>query len=228
MMSGAISRALSFLQHNPWVLWAALGALVLAVVYRRDLHEGWQLWRRNPKEWFKQFWKNWGEPFLWAALLAVVIRTFLLGPYKIPTGSMRTTFLEGDRIFVDKISYRFKAPKRGDIIVFKFPGSEKKDFVKRLVGLSGEEIEIRDGKVLLNGAVLNDPPFSHHYYYNREEWNYGKTGQVIKVPAGSYFVLGDNSAQSSDSRNWGFVPGKNLIGKAFFIWWPPKRAKLVE
>ena len=141
---------------------------------------------------------------------------------------MRPTFLEGDRIFVDKVSYRFHEPERGDILVFKYPDDKKKDFVKRIVGLPDERIEIRDGKVFVDGEALLEAPFSEHYYYNREDWDFGKKRQILVVPPENYFVLGDNSAQSSDSRNWGFVPKKNVVGKAFFIWWPPKRVKLVD
>ncbi len=209
-------------------IWIPLALLAIAILYRRKIAEEWHFFRTQRSEWLKEKWKNWGEPFLIAAVLAVLIRTFILGPYKIPTGSMRPTFLEGDRIFVDKISYRFNPPKRGDIMVFKYPKDKKKDFVKRLVGESGDKIEIRDGKIILNGSILDDTPFTEHYYYNRDDWDYGKRNEVILVPADSFFVLGDNSAQSSDSRNWGFVPKKNVVGKAFFIWWPPKRIKVAH
>ncbi|MBI4372975.1 MAG: signal peptidase I [Candidatus Omnitrophica bacterium] len=169
-------------------------------------------------------WKEWGEPFLIAAVIAIFIRSFLLGPYKIPTGSMRMTLLEGDRIFVDKITYRFRPPKRGEIIVFKYPLDSKKDFVKRLIAFSGEEVEIRDGSIFVNGNRLDEPAqISSHYYYNRSDWAYAKEGQKIKVPPGAFFVLGDNSAHSSDSRNWGFVPKHYLVGRAFLIWWPLDR-----
>ena len=215
------------LSLNQWfVIGPALG-LIFIILYRRKISDEWTAFRLHRKEWFREKWKNWGEPFIVAAVLALLIRTFLLGPYKIPTGSMRMTFLEGDRIFVDKVSYRFHPPRRGDIIVFKYPVDRKKDFVKRLVGLPGDRVEIKSGRLVLNGKALDEPPFSQHYYYNRNDWDYGKEGQVIEVPPGHYFALGDNSAASSDSRNWGFVPAKDLIGKAFFIWWPPKRVKLV-
>ncbi|MBI4357867.1 MAG: signal peptidase I [Candidatus Omnitrophica bacterium] len=173
-------------------------------------------------------WKEWGEPFLIAALIAILIRTFILGPYKIPTGSMRPTLLEGDRIFVDKITYRFRPPRRGEIVVFKYPVEPKKDFVKRLVAFGGEEIEIRDGSVFVNGERLDNlPQIASHYYYNRSDWAYAQEGQKIKVPPSTFFVLGDNSAQSSDSRNWGFVPKAYLIGRAFLIWWPLDRIGIV-
>jgi len=203
-------------------------AIILLVMYRHKIAAEWNFFRLHRREWLLQKWKDWGEPFVIAAILAIVIRTFLLGPYKIPTGSMRPTFMEGDRIFVDKLSYRFHEPERGDIIVFKYPLDKTKDFVKRLVGLPGDKVEIRDGKLIINGLLVDDPPFSDYYYYNRDDWDFGKHGQSIAVPEGSFFAMGDNSAQSSDSRNWGFVPRKNMVGKAFLIWWPPKRVKLVN
>lgn len=210
------------------IIWVPLAVIAFLILYRRKLADEWTFFRTRRKEWMHQKWKDWGEPFIVAAILAIIIRTFLLGPYKIPTGSMRPTFLEGDRIFVDKVSYRFHEPERGDIIVFKYPVDEKKDYVKRLVGLPGDELEIRDGKLVINGELMEEEPFATHYYYNRADWEYGKPGQIIKVPEGHYFALGDNSAQSSDSRNWGFVPHDNLVGKTFCIWWPPKRVKLVD
>lgn len=210
------------------MVWIPLAVLAFLLLYRKKIADEFHHFRTNRTEWFRDKWKNWGEPFLVAALLAVLIRTFLLGPYKIPTGSMRPTFLEGDRIFVDKISYRFHKPERGDIIVFKYPLDKKKDFVKRLVGLPGDKLEIQDGKIILNGKALEDEPFSQYYYYNRSDWPFAKEGQIIEVPADSYFALGDNSAQSSDSRFWGFVPAKNMVGKAFFIWWPLNRVKISE
>ena len=210
------------------MIWIPLVVLALFILYRRKILADWKAFRMDRRQWFHDKWKNWGEPFWVAAVLALVIRTFLLGPYKIPTGSMRMTFLEGDRIFVDKVSYRFHPPKRGDIIVFKYPLDRKKDFVKRLAGLPEEKLQIKDGKLIVNGQAMSDPPFSEHYYYNRNEWAYGQEGKVIEVPKNHFFALGDNSAQSSDSRNWGFVPKKNIVGKAFFIWWPPKRIKWVK
>ena len=96
------------------------------------------------------------------------------------------------------------------------------------MGLPGDRIQIRDGKVILNGRSIDQPPFSNYYYYNREDWKYGREGLSIEVPEDGYFVLGDNSQKSSDSRNWGFVPEENVIGRAICIWWPPKRIKLVH
>jgi signal peptidase I len=209
-------------------LWILPVGLVLAFTYRAKLVREWQLARTEPRRWLFEKWKNWGEPLLIAAILAIFIRTFIFGPYKIPTGSMKPTFMEEDKIFVDKLSYRFHSPERGDIIVFKYPLDRKKDFVKRLAGLPGESIEIRKGVLLVNGKPMTEPPFSKNTYYNIEDWQFGHSGQVIRVPEGHYFALGDNSAHSADSRQWGFIPKKDLVGKAFMIWWPPRRIKLTE
>ena len=211
-----------------WILGSLL-FLGFLILYRHKLYQEWQFFRSDRKNWFKKMWKEWGEPFLVAAVIAIFIRTFALGPYKIPTGSMRTTLLEGDRIFVDKLSYRFRAPKRGEVIVFKYPLDPKKDFVKRLIAFGGEELEIHDGAVYINHVSLDHLiDVQGHYYYNRNDWEYGKAGQTIKVPENSFFVLGDNSAHSSDSRNWGFVPKKYLVGRAFLIWWPFSRVGFVN
>jgi len=177
-----------------------------------------------------QYWlKEWVEPIILAIILALIIRTFFFQAFKIPTGSMRPTLIERDRVLVNKILYKYKEPQRGDIIVFRYPVDGKRDFIKRLVGLPGETIEIKQGKILINQEKLSeDSPLRQFYYYNRDDWFYGKGDQAIEIPEDSYFVLGDNSAQSSDSRNWGFVPKDNLIGKAFMVYWPPKRVRLAE
>ena len=177
-----------------------------------------------------RYWvKEWVEPIVIALILALFIRTFFVQAFKIPTGSMRDTLLEGDRILVNKFIYRFYEPKRGEVIVFKFPRDKKRDFIKLLIALGGETVEIKDGDVYINGKMLTDQQtIRQNYYYNREDWEYGRRNAIITVPEDSYFVLGDNSAHSSDSRNWGFVNRKDVIGKAFFIYWPPRRWKVIE
>jgi len=209
-------------------LFPAALALLLLVIFRKNIREDIQFAKEKPQLWMKVKWKNWGEPLLIAAVLAILIRTFLVAPYKIPTGSMIPTLQIGDKIFVNKIHYRFEGPERGDIVVFKYPKDKKKDYVKRLIGLPGEFVEIRNGTVLIDGNPLTEEPFSNVYYYNVEGWDYGAAGQVIQVPPGHYFVLGDNSSSSSDSRNWGFVPASNMVGKASLVWWPPRRIRLLR
>ncbi|MDD5450074.1 MAG: signal peptidase I [Candidatus Omnitrophica bacterium] len=170
--------------------------------------------------------REWGESILIAFILAMIIRTFVVQAFKIPSGSMKPTFTEGDRILVNRFIYRFKEPATGDIIVFKYPEDVKKDFVKRLIAKSGETVEIREGGIYVNDKRVNEPHVIREtYYYNRGD--YGKAGQKFKVPSDSYYVLGDNSASSRDSRYWGFVPRKNLLGRAFLIYWPINRIRVI-
>ncbi|PIQ86306.1 MAG: signal peptidase I [Candidatus Omnitrophica bacterium CG11_big_fil_rev_8_21_14_0_20_45_26] len=198
--------------------------IAILIIYRRTIWNDLVFLKQDPKAWTFHKWKEWGEPFVVAVILAVIIRTFIIGPYKIPTGSMRPTLIEGDRIFVEKVTYRFHDMKRGDVIVFKYPLDSKKDFVKRLIAFGGEEAKIKDGQVYINDVLIDsNESIQKNYYYNRNDWQYGKEGMAIRVPDDSLFVLGDNSAHSSDSRNWGFVKKRDVIGRAVVIWWPPNR-----
>lgn len=167
------------------------------------------------------------KSFVIAVILALLIRGFVVQAFKIPSGSMRPTLIEGDRILVNKFIYHFKKPERGDVIVFKFPNNIKKDFIKRLIASGGESVEIAEGNIIINGKVITEPPiFKERYYYNRG--SYGEKGQRIEIPEGYFYVLGDNSSSSRDSRYWGFVPRKNLIGKAFVIYWPLRRIGVIR
>lgn len=168
------------------------------------------------------------EVVVTAVILALLIRTFVVQAFKIPTGSMRMTLIEGDRILVNKFIYRFRAPERGDIVVFKYPEDTKKDFIKRLIGLPGEKIRIKDGRIWADGRLIDQPDiFQEIYYYNKPGTPYGADGIEIEVPEDSYFVLGDNSASSRDSRYWGFVPKKYMLGEAFLIYWPVYRMRML-
>jgi signal peptidase I len=183
--------------------------------------------------------REWTESIIIAVILALLIREFIVQAFKIPSGSMIPTFKVGDRIFVNKFIYgaripftdirlpALREPQRGDIIVFRSPEPPKKDFVKRLIALEGETVEIRDGNILINGKPIEGPASVRSvFYYNVEP--YGKEGRPVKVPKDSYFALGDNSANSRDSRYWGFVPKRNMIGKAIFIYWPITRMKVIK
>jgi len=179
------------------------------------------------KERMRYFVKEWVEPVIIAVILALIIRTFVVQAFKIPTGSMRPTLIEGDRILVSKFIYKFKEPERGDVIVFRSPEDKKKDFIKRLIGLPGEEVEISNGTILIDArAVDKDSVIRERHYYNRGD--FGSKGQRVLVPEGAYYVLGDNSISSRDSRYWGFLPKRYLAGKAFLIYWPPTRIKLLR
>ncbi|MBI5124365.1 MAG: signal peptidase I, partial [Candidatus Omnitrophica bacterium] len=161
--------------------------------------------------------REWAESILIALIIALFIRTFIVQAFKIPSGSMIPTFEIGDRIFVNKFIYgaripftdtrlpALRQPQRGDIIVFISPEVPKKDFVKRLIALEGETVEIKNGNIHVNGKEIEGPmSIRSNYYYNRGD--YGKENASIKVPEDHYFALGDNSANSRDSRYWGFIP----------------------
>ena len=166
------------------------------------------------------------ESILWAVALALLIRTFIAAPFKIPSGSMRPALIEGDRILVNKFLYRFRPPRRGDIIVFRFPEDPKRPFIKRLIALGGDEVRIRDGQVWVNGQPLPASLTQATHYYNQGQL--ADEQSAMRVPPDAYFVLGDNSASSHDSRFWGFVPKRFLIGRAICIFWPPQRMRALH
>jgi len=182
--------------------------------------------------------KEWVESILVAFVLAMFIRAFFFQAFKIPSGSMRMTLIEGDRLLVNKLHYGPKiplskkrlpgltVPKRGDVIVFIYPEDRKRDFIKRLIAFGGETVEIKNGDILVDGKPIETQFIETNFYYNRGP--YGKPGEVITVPDGHFFVLGDNSASSSDSRFWGFVPEVDVIGKAEVIYWPPTRLRFIH
>ncbi len=165
---------------------------------------------------------EWIKSLVIAFVLAMFIRTFFFQAFKIPSSSMYPTLQVGDHLIANKLVYRFREPRRGEVIIFRFPDATHRDFVKRLVGLPGERVYIANGKVYINGVEVTDPRIRSRYYFNDE-------GMPEKtVPPDSYFVLGDNSANSFDSRYWGFVPRKDVLGEALFIYWPPNRWGMVK
>ena len=166
----------------------------------------------------EKFW-NWTKDIVIALVIALVIRALIVQAFRIPSGSMIPTLLVGDHILVEKITYRFREPKRGEIIVFKFPLNRSKDYIKRVIGLPGDKIEVINKIVYVNGKKL-DEPYAIHTDPNiipaavSPRDNYGP----VVVPKGFFFVMGDNRDNSFDSRFWGFVPEKDIIGKAFIIY----------
>lgn len=188
----------------------------------------------HQRTWIKEFL----ETVVTAVILALLIRAFIIQPFKIPTGSMEPTLMPGDRILVLRYVYglripftfkriaKFRSPKTGEIIVFNYPEEIKRDFIKRCIGTPGKTVEIQRGSVLLNGQPLKLEPINKIYYYNRG--TLGKEGESILVPPDAYFVLGDNSASSKDSRYWGFLDDKFLVGKAVMIYWPLNRIRILK
>ncbi len=195
----------------------------------------------------KPLWREYAEAIVVAILLAFVIRVFIVQAFKIPSGSMIPTLLIGDHILVSKLSYgiqwpgecRFKMalppmtcytttnlvafgpPQRADVIVFRYPEDEEKDFIKRIVGLPGDVVQIHNKVVYVNGAVVTDQVYTQRVdpgmidgAINPRD-NYGP----VTVPEHSYFVMGDNRDQSLDSRFWGYVREEKIRGRALRIYW---------
>lgn len=218
------------------------------------------------------WWVEYSKSFFPVILLVFVLRSFLVEPFKIPSGSMIPTLLVGDFILVNKYTYGIRLPvinakvleinqpKRGEVMVFRYPDNPSLDYIKRVVGVPGDAVAYRDKRLSVNGqpvpltpagtfeylegglnyvqaerfrerlgeadhSVLVNPKVPTiqlagvHQFPNRENCAYREDGFECKVPPGHYFLMGDNRDSSSDSRYWGFVPERNIVGKAFMIWW---------
>ncbi len=179
--------------------------------------------------------REYAEAIAIAILLALVIRTFIVQAFTIPSGSMMDTLLIGDYILVNKFLFGpevpftdlhlpgIRAPHRGDIIVFKYPQDEKRDFIKRVIGTPGDVVQVRGHTVLVNGKGLVEPYVKFIDTLPRGDdsayCGYAYACEPTKVPADSYFVMGDNRDNSQDSRYWGFVKRDKIKGKAFLIYW---------
>lgn len=165
------------------------------------------------------FWRKVGaalreliETLILTLVIFLIIR-FAVQNFRIEGSSMEPNFHDGQYLFVNKLIYMFQPPQRGDVIVFVPPNSSSRDFIKRVIGLPGEHVEIRSGTVFINGE-----PLIENYPLNPGSYSSGP----IVVPPDEYFVLGDNRNYSSDSHSWGTVPLKKIIGKAWFSYWPPQ------
>jgi signal peptidase I len=171
------------------------------------------------------------ESIVVAVILALFIRTFAVQAFKIPTGSMEPNLLIGDHLLVNKLVYSpslapwedklfdKKALRRGDVVVFKYPEEPLRDFIKRVIGLPGETVEVRDHQVLVNGQPIDDP---HAHWETRDDDPEGsyRTGWGPQVvPPGHVLVLGDNRDNSRDSRFWGFLPIDQIKGRALLVYW---------
>ncbi|MCA1979786.1 MAG: signal peptidase I [Thiobacillus sp.] len=216
---------------------------------------------------------EYAKSFFPVILIVFALRSFLVEPFKIPSGSMMPTLLVGDFILVNKYTYGIRLPvinkkiveindpQRGDVMVFRYPADPSLDYIKRVVGVPGDTVEYRDKKLTVNGqpvpasqngtysyvgnglsyitAMVYDEKLGDHRHTmmvepgkpsvyppqvmdfpGRENCSYNAEGEgfTCKVPAGHYFMMGDNRDESNDSRYWGFVPDENIVGRAFFIW----------
>ncbi|MCC7416472.1 MAG: signal peptidase I [Acidobacteria bacterium] len=178
------------------------------------------------------------ESIVIAVILALFIRTFIVQAFKIPTGSMEENLLIGDHLLVNKFVFDPSATalerallplgdvERDDVVVFKYPEQPERDFIKRVIGLPGETVEVRDKKVYIDGRML-DEPFVHYIdapagppgVHETTSFDVRERYGPVTVPPGEYFVMGDNRDNSEDSRYWGFLPRENIKGKALLIYW---------
>jgi signal peptidase I len=186
----------------------------------------------------KSILREYFESIVIAVILALFIRTFVVQAFKIPTGSMEENLLIGDHLLVNKFVMgptrtgleRTLLPvgtiKRGDVIVFKYPVEPERDFIKRVIGLPGETIEVKDKKVYVDGKMLDEPyvhflqpPSGNSEFHEVTSFDVRDRYGPVTVPPNQYFVMGDNRDNSQDSRYWGFLPRENVKGKALVIYW---------
>ncbi len=152
------------------------------------------------------------ETILFTLLIYVLVRNFLFENYRVVGRSMEPTLENDQFLVVNKLDYRLREPQRGDIIVFRDPRNEERKLIKRVIGLPGESIEIRDSQVLVDGQPLEET-------YVRSVPRYSQP--LLQIPPGYYYVLGDNRNNSSDSHSWGTLPESQIVGKAWVSYWPP-------
>lgn len=187
---------------------------------------------KNKEENKKSVFREYAKTFIIAILIALFVRTFVVQAFKIPSGSMKETLLVGDHVLVSKFSYGVKlplvrktliplgTPEQGDIAVFIYPEDRSKDFIKRVIAVEGDLVEIRNKKIFVNGVLYTDD-----YGIYRDETIYPRSVQPrdnfgpVRVPEGHVFTMGDNRDESYDSRFWGFVSLEDFHGKAFLIYW---------
>jgi len=188
----------------------------------------------------KSIFREYAEAIFIALLLALFIRTFIIQAFKIPSGSMQNTLLIGDHILVSKFTYGIhipnvipflniklfddivlfqKTPKREDIIVFKYPKNENRDFIKRVIGIPGDLLEVRQQKVFINEKLINEKYARHTDIFQKTRLVPRDDFGPIVVPSGHLFMMGDNRENSQDSRFWGFLEINKIKGKALVIYW---------
>ena len=176
--------------------------------------------------------REYTEAFFWSLVIFFFVRICVVQPFKIPSESMENTLIVGDCLFVNKFIYGIKVPftnirlpqlrqpQQGDVVVFRFPLNPSQDYIKRLVGVPGDIIEIRNKKVYVNGTLYENPYELHSDIKTLPpELSVRDNFGPVLIPAASYFMMGDNRDNSFDSRFWGFVPNENIIGPAFIRYW---------
>lgn len=187
----------------------------------------WEKGMKRPRR--KSKFREWIETIVYSLIIALILRTFLVQAFKIPSGSMEKTLLIGDFLLAEKITYRLRDPRPGDIVIFKFPINPKKDYIKRCVATEGQTVTIRDKVLYVDGMPFMDTPGVQYidpsvaptYYSNRD--NFGP----FKVPEDHFFMMGDNRDNSQDSRVWGSLHKKFIKARPLFLyfsWQPDSKA----
>lgn len=166
---------------------------------------------------------SWFRDLMLSVLISVLVILFLYRPVKVEGTSMMPSLFDQERLFINQFTYKFKLGdiKRGDTVVFWFPEDTTKSYIKRVIGLPGDTVEVEDGYVAINGKKLVESYVPPEY---RDDRSYPKK----VVPPDEYFVLGDHRVSSNDSRAWGFVPRNYIYGKAVFVFWPPEKIGTVR
>ncbi len=167
------------------------------------------------------------QTLLLAAAVFLVIYVFFFRPFQVNGLAMFPNFQDQEYVLTNLIILRFQNPKLGDVIVFKAPPNPDEDYIKRVIGTPGDRVMVENGNVYLNGKILNEST-----YLSPQVKTYAgqfmSEGQERVVPPDEYFVLGDNRPESSDSRDWGFVPASNVIGESMLVYWPPPDLKFIQ
>jgi signal peptidase I len=161
---------------------------------------------------------HWTRDLMVSVVIAIVVILFIYQPVKVEGTSMMPALVDQERIFINKFMYRFNigAIERGDMVVFWFPQDPSKSYIKRVIGIPGDTVDVDNGRVRLNGRMLEEGYVPDEY---RDHVSVPRT----RVPVGQYFVLGDHRSSSNDSRSWGMVPRGYIYGKAVFVYWPPDK-----
>jgi signal peptidase I len=171
-------------------------------------------------KWFFET-RYWLRDLILSVLLAFIVIVFLYQPVQVEGTSMMPRLENHQRIFINKFLYRFRPIERGDVVVFQYPLDTSKSYIKRVIGLPGDEVSIRDGHVLVNGKALSEPYVPPNYL---DDQSYPS----VRVGPNQYFVLGDHRSSSNDSRVWGTVDRRFIYGKAAFVYWPLSQAGWVQ
>jgi len=163
---------------------------------------------------------------VFAIAIFLFIYLLVLQPHKIKGQSMEPNFSDGEYLLTDKVTYRFGDPARGDVIVFEAPGTQGDEFIKRIIGLPGEKISLREGKVYIEGKVLSESYLPQGTITRGS--TFLKDNFDVEVPNEHFLVLGDNREASSDSRTWGFISKDVITGRAWIVYWPPDKSGVIK